>query len=87
MNITETVKIKNELNLNLLNVVRTNARDVDSTNLDVHYKGVQIGYGHLNNKTNFAHITIDEGLLNEVDECDLIDYLVDGIESRSINLQ
>ena len=41
----------------------------------------------INNKTNFAHITINENLLNEKDECDLIDYLVDGIENRTIELQ
>lgn len=33
---------------------------------------------------NFAHVTINKGLLIEEDECDLIDYLVDGIENKTI---
>jgi hypothetical protein len=86
---TKTIEEKTEekLNLNNIQVVRSNSRDIDSINLDVYYNLEEIGYGHLNNKTNFAHITINENLLNEKDECDLIDYLVDGIENRTIELQ
>lgn len=86
---TKTIEVKTEekLNLNNIQVVRSNSRDIDSINLDVYYNLEEIGYGHLNNKTNFAHITINENLLNEKDECDLIDYLVDGIENRTIELQ
>lgn len=86
---TKTIEVKTEekLNLNNIQVIRSNSRDIDSINLDVYYNLEEIGYGHLNNKTNFAYITINENLLNEKDECDLIDYLVDGIENRTIELQ
>tara|TARA_R110001592_G_C12559286_1_gene690988 strand:- start:167 stop:442 length:276 start_codon:yes stop_codon:yes gene_type:complete len=86
--ITKTIEVKTEKKLNLDNiwVARRNTRDIDSINLDVYYDNEEIGYGHLNNRTNFAHITINENLLNEEDECELIDYLVDGIENRTIRL-
>ena len=74
------------MNFDNLKVTLTTSRDVDSTNLEIHYNDEEIGYGHLNNRTNFAHVTINEGLLPEENECDLIDYLVDGIEARTINL-
>jgi len=86
LTITKTVTVEEKVNLRNLKVVRTNSRDVDSTNLEIYYNEKEIGYGHLNNRTNFAHITINEGLLIEEDECELIDYLVDGIENRTINL-
>jgi len=65
---TKTIEVKTEekLNLNNIQVVRSNSRDIDSINLDVYYNLEEIGYGHLNNKTNFAHITINENLLNHV---------------------
>tara|TARA_R110000803_G_scaffold10308_7_gene31717 strand:- start:381 stop:650 length:270 start_codon:yes stop_codon:yes gene_type:complete len=84
--VTKTIVLKEHINLNELQVHVTNSKDIDSDNLEVEYKGIRIGEGHLNNKTNFAHVSISEGIMEEVDECDLIDYLVDGIESRSIRL-
>lgn len=85
--VTKTVTVEEKINLEKLRVLMTNSRDIDSINLDVYYDNEEIGYGHLNNRTNFAHITINENLLNEEDECDLIDYLVDGIEQRTITIQ
>ena len=83
--ITKTVTLKEDVNFENLKVVRTNAKDVDSVNIEIYYNEEAIGYGHLNNRTNFAHITINENLLEEEDECELIDYLVDGIENRTIS--
>ena len=93
--ITKTVKITSEVKLENLKVVKTNSRDVESTNLEIYYNDQEIGYGHMNNVltgysyddhhvANFAHVTINKGLLIEEDECDLIDYLVDGIENKTI---
>ena len=80
--ITKTVTVEEKVNVKVedLKVVRTNSRDVDSTNLEIYYEEKEIGYGHLNNRTNFAHITLNE------DNQDLEDYLVDGIENRTISL-
>ena len=86
LTITKTVTVEERVNVKDLKVVRTNSRDIDSTNLEIYYEEKEIGYGHLNNRTNLAHITINEGLLIEEDECELIDYLVDGIENRTISL-
>ena len=89
--INKTVKLQEELNLKNLKVVRTNSIDIDSTNLEIFYNQQEIGFGQLNNKTNFAHVTINEDLFNEGDlfkeenESELVDYLVDGIENRTIN--
>ena len=85
---TKTIEVKTEEKLNLDNiwVARRNTRDADSVNINVYYDNEKIGYGHLNNMTNFAHITINKNLLNEEDECDLIDYLFNGIENRTIEL-
>ena len=85
--ITKTVTVEEEVNFENLKVIRTNSRDIDSTNLEIFHNEEEIGYGHLNNRTNFAHITINEDLFKEEDECDLIDFLVDGIEARTITIQ
>jgi len=83
---TKQIQVKEAVNLlRNIKVNMTNSRDVDSTNFEIHYNETQIGHGHLNNKTNFAHVTINEGLFSEEDECELIDYLVDGIEGGTIN--
>ena len=78
--ITKTVTVEEKLNVENLKVVRTNSKDIDSINLEIYYNDEEIGYGCLNNRTNFAHIN-----LNEYNQ-DLEDYLVDGIENRNIIL-
>jgi len=80
LTITKTVTVEEKVNVKDLKVVRTNSIDIDSTNLEIYYEEKEIGYGQLNNRTNFAHIT-----LNEYNP-DLEDYLVDGIENRKISL-
>ena len=79
--ITKKARVEEKVNLENLKVLRTNSKDIDSTNLEIFYNEIEIGYGHLNNRTNFAHITLDE--YNE----DLEEYLVCGIENRNISLQ
>ena len=89
--INKTVTTQEELNFKNLKVVRTNSIDIDSTNLEIFYNQQEIGCGQLNTKTNFAHVTINEDLFNEGDlfkqekETELENYLVDGIEKRTIN--
>ena len=78
--IEKTVTVEEKVNFENLRVVKTNSKEIDSTNLEIYYNDVEIGYGHLNNRTNFAHIT-----LNEYSQ-DLEDYLVDGIENGDIIL-
>lgn len=58
-------------------------KDVDSTNFEIYYKDVEVAYGHLNNRTNFAHVSMIEQ--NDGHE-DIEDFLVEGIESRSLNI-
>ncbi len=84
--VTKTVTVQEKVDFKDLQVVRGSSKDIDSINLEIFYKEIEIGYGHLNNRTNFAHVFINEGLFKEEDECDLIDYLVDSIEARSITL-
>ena len=74
------VEVKVNVNVEDLKVIRTNSRDIDSTNLEIYYNDTEIGYGHLNNRTNFAHITLNE------DNQDLEDYLVEAIENETITL-
>jgi hypothetical protein len=78
--IIKQVRALEEVDLKKLSVVITSSRDVESNNLDVMYDGDEIGYGHLNNRTNMAHIT-----LNEPND-ELEDIIVNGIENRSINI-
>lgn len=80
--ITRTITEVEELNTEDLRVLTTSQRDCDSVNLDVYYNDIEIGYGHLNNKSNMAHIT-----LNFEDNQELIDYLVEGIENRTIDIE
>lgn len=67
-------------NIENLKVVVANSRDIDSNNLEVFYNEIQIGSGHLNNRTNMAHIYLN------ADNPVLEYYLTDGIEKRSITL-
>ena len=78
--IVKTVVEKVEINVDDLRVVRTTSRDIDSTNILIHYGDFGLGYGHINNRTNWAHITLNE------DNQELEDYLVDAIENRTINI-
>jgi len=87
ISVTKTIQVNEKLNLNELKVYKGSSRDVDSVNIEVFYGEELIAEGHFNNKTNFAHFTITEGLMNEEDECDLMDYLVDGLEERTIVLK
>lgn len=64
-----------------LRVVRTGQIDIDSTNFDIYEGEDKIGYGHLNNSTNFVHIT-----LHEQDDA-VKKYLVDAIKNRTINIE
>ncbi|MFK5882874.1 MAG: hypothetical protein QM489_00885 [Candidatus Izemoplasma sp.] len=53
-------------------------KDIDSNNITLFYQKDEIGSGHLNNRTNWAHISLD------VENPDLEDYFVEGIEGRTI---
>ncbi len=78
--IKKTVMVEEKVKFENLKVLRANSKDIDSTNLEIYYNDVKIGYGHLNNRTNFAHIN-----LNEYNQ-DLEDYLVNRIENRDISI-
>ena len=78
--IKKTIMVEEKVKFENLKVLRANSKDIDSTNLEIYYNDVEIGYGHLNNRTNFAHIT-----LNEYNQ-DLEDYLVNRIENRDISI-
>jgi hypothetical protein len=79
--INKQVQLTEEVNVKKLSVNMGNSRDIDSRNLVVYYDGEIIGYGHLNNRTNMAHITLDEP--ND----ELEDIIVNGIENRTINIE
>lgn len=80
LTITKTVTERVEIDVKNLKVIRTTSRDIDSTNILIHYGDIGIGCGHINNRTNLAHITLNE------DDQELEDYLVDAIENRTINI-
>ena len=79
--IEKTITVEEKVDTNKLKVMMGGQKDIDSTNLEVYYDDVEIASGHLNNKTNFAHITMNE------DNQDLEDYLLDAIENRTIVIQ
>jgi hypothetical protein len=83
---TKTIQVNENLNLNELKIYKGSSRDVNSFRVEINYKDKLIGEGHVNYVSNFAHITIQEGLMNIKSECDLIDYLVDGLENKTIQL-
>ena len=60
----------------------TGARDSDSTKFEIFNKGVEVAYGHLNNRSNFAHVTLTNG-----DDSELEDCLVAAIEDRIIDIR
>lgn len=68
-----------------IEVTRTGSRDIDSVNIDITVLGKEIGYGHINNRTNFAHVTL-EPYINELLP-ELEHELVEAIESRAIELK
>ena len=72
-------------------VTRTNEKDVDSTNITVKIVKNGLGYnasGHINNRTNWVHLTADEEI-DEVgmDEAEIyLDEIEKKIEKRQIQL-
>jgi len=80
MKITIIKAVTSKVNVEDLKVVKTNSRNVDSVNLVIYYDNVEIGNGHFNKKTNWAHISLDE------ENQDLEDYLVSGIEKKRIKI-
>ena len=66
--------------INTITAISIDSKDSDNTNLTLHKDGVQIGHGHINNRTNFAHIT-----LNNQDD-DLQDRIALAIERGSITI-
>ena len=79
--VTKTVLVEEELKVEDLVVGISGRRDADSQNIEIFYKDVAIGYGHINIRTNWAHITLNE------DNQELEDFLVEGIENRTIILR
>ena len=77
---TATTEVTSKVNVEDLKVVRTNSKDIDSTNVVIYYNENEIGHGHINNRSNWAHVSLNE------DNQDLEDYLVNGIEHRLINI-
>ena len=86
MTITKTITTQEKVNLKNLQVFRTGQRDIDSIGLKIYYNEQEIGYGHLNNKKNYACVTINEGLMNWEDGQYLEQYLALRIEKRTITL-
>ena len=84
--ITKTITTQEKVNLKDLEVWTTGPRDIDSIGLKIYYNEQEIGYGHLNNKKNYASITINEGLMSWEDGQDVEQYLVKRIEDRSLTL-
>ena len=66
--------------INTITAISIDSKDSDNTNLTLHKDGIQIGHGHINNRTNFAHIT-----LNNQDD-DLQDRIALAIERGSITI-
>lgn len=81
LEVTKTVTVKETVDVTKLLVIRGGQRDADSENITVHYNNKEIADGHLNNRTNWAHIT----MLTENEE--LESYLVDAIENRKITIK
>jgi hypothetical protein len=86
ISITKTVKVQEELKFENLRVYTISSKDIDSDNLEISYNGIQIGEGSFNKKTNYAHLSIFEDLMNEEHEQNFIDYLTEGIEERTIRI-
>lgn len=92
--IKETIK-KIELRYDLVRVINMGTRDVQSYKLVVKHLEHEIAYGHINNRTNTAHITIADGvgdryvdlIGNPTNEDYLESYLVENIENRRIKIE
>jgi hypothetical protein len=90
----ETIK-KIELRYDLVRVINMGTRDVQSYKLVVKHLEHEIAYGHINNRTNTAHITIADGVGdryvdlngNPTNEDYLESYLVENIENRRIKIE
>ena len=78
--VRELREVELTVNKELIKVSDSGMRDNDSMRLTILYDDYEIGHGHLNLKTNFAHITLNE------DNQEMEDYLVNGIEERLISI-
>ena len=80
-------KVTEVLRLDKITILKGGMRDVDSIKLTVTYDQIEIGYGHLNIVTNFAHVTIEDGFLSTRDTY-LLEYLLqEKIEGRTITIE
>lgn len=82
--ITKTVRVTERLDVGQLIVSSMGDRDTSSIHLNVSYKDKEIAYGHLNYKSNMAHIEMTYD--SEYNQ-DLEDFLVEGIENRCLTIK
>ena len=66
------------VNIDKLTATKGAYNDIESNSFTVYYKGIEIGDGTLNNRSNYAHV--DLNVHNEK----LESYLVNAIENRQI---
>jgi uncharacterized protein (DUF2164 family) len=59
--------------LKKLTIEKTNQKDIDSTNIIIYFDAEEIGRGHYNNTTNFAHIELISRFENMED--DIVNYI------------
>ena len=84
-NLKKTI-MQDELNINKINrsnlsCIIQHQRDINSNYIEIYYNNTSIAEGHLNNKTNWAHLTVKF----EVEE--LENYLIEAVEQRKILMQ
>ena len=84
MNITlqKTVSVTNPFRPTNLKLLMGGQKDVDSTNFEIYYNDIEIAFGHLNHKSNWAHVTMISSDNEELEDC-----LVELIENRKITIE
>jgi hypothetical protein len=77
--ITKTVTVLVGVDVDKLNIVMGGMRDVESTNFEVYYDMIEVAFGHLNLRSNMAHVSMIENTTDESGEFEA--FLVNAIEN------
>ena len=76
----QKVSIINSFYLKRLSVSIGSAKDIDSVNLEIYYNEIPFAYGHINNRTNFAHVYFYDDFNLDLETC-----IVEAIENRTVS--
>ncbi len=83
--VTKTITVQEDLDSNKVKVLFGGQKDIDSNNFEIYYNDQEVAFGHYNNKSRTAHVSIlDVAEMDMVQEYDLVQFFEAGIENGTL---